>query len=53
LLENNFDHDSRTFAEAAFNGYLYNMKWLLENNFEHDCDTFREAAINGNIENMK
>jgi hypothetical protein len=39
LLENNFEHDSKTFANAAENGNLDNMKWLLENNFEHDSET--------------
>ncbi len=50
---NGFPYNEWTFAFAARNGNLENMKWLKENGFHNDTWTFGWAAENGNLENMK
>jgi hypothetical protein len=53
LLEKKFPYDGWTFAYAAKNGNIENMKWLLENKFPYNEWTFEYATKNENIENMK
>ena len=55
-IKNNYRNvkfTSDTFAYAALNGNLENMKWLKENGCYWDEWTFMYAAKNGNLENMK
>jgi len=46
-------YDKWTFAYAAKNGNIENMKWLLENKFPYDECTFKYAVENINLENIK
>jgi len=55
-MKNNYseiENTEYTFAYAALNGNLENMKWLKENCCPWDEETFVNAALNGNLENMK
>ena len=47
------NNTENTFANAAKNGNLENMKWLKENGCPWKKDIFANATKNGNLENMK